>query len=139
MVTRTIVTTKANVLCLDIVAGEPFNEVVVLPRTYKDDKALMKQVSKLIDNEQRKAVHVVDKEEVETLYGMTEQDFIKLAKPMDENRKFIDTEEGDEEEVEEGEAQEAKESEAGVTEESETEAPKEDEAENSKKSKKGKN
>lgn len=82
MVTRTITTTKANVLCLDIVAGEPFNEVVVLPRTYKDDKALMKQVSKLIDNEQRKAVHVVDKEEVETLYGMTEQDFITLAKVL---------------------------------------------------------
>ena len=88
MVTRTITTTKANVLCLDIVAGEPFNEVVVLPRTYKDDKALMKQVSKLIDNDSRKAVHVVDKEEVETLYGMTEQDFITLAKvlpPRDKN------------------------------------------------------
>lgn len=82
MVTRTIVTTKANVLCLDIVAGEPFNEVVTLPRTYKDDKALMKQVSKVIDNEERKAVHIVDKEEVETLYGMTEQEFIKLAQVL---------------------------------------------------------
>ena len=79
MVTRTIVTTKANILCLDIERGEPFNEVVTLPRTYKDDKALMKQVSKVIDNDKQKAVHVVDKEEVETLYGMTEQEFIKLA------------------------------------------------------------
>lgn len=82
MVTRTITTTKANVLCLDIIAGEPFNEVVVLPRTYKDDKALMKQISKLIDNEERKAVHVVEKTEVETLYGMTEQEFINVAKVL---------------------------------------------------------
>lgn len=100
MVTRTITTTHANVLCLDIVAGEPFNELVVLPRTYKDDKALMKQVSKLIDNEERKAVHVVDKKEVETLYGMTEQEFIKLAKELPpRNANSVDeTEEAPEQE-----------------------------------------
>lgn len=100
MVTRTIITTKANVLCLDIVAGEPFNEVVVLPRTYKDDKALMKQVSKVIDNDTRKAVHVVDKEEVETLYGMTEQEFIKLAKELPPRGKN-EVEEDDEQDTEE--------------------------------------
>lgn len=103
MVTRTITTTKANVLCLDIVAGEPFNEVVVLPRTYKDDKALMKQVSKVIDNEQRKAVHIVDKEEVETLYGMTEQEFIKLAKELPPRGTSATNEETDEDDTEEGE------------------------------------
>ena len=82
MVTRTIITTKANVLCMNIAEGEPFNKEVVLPRTYKDDKALMKQVSKLIDNDTVKAVHVVYKEEVETLYGMTEQEFIEQAKKL---------------------------------------------------------
>ena len=80
MVTRTITTTRANVLCLDIVAGEPFNKEVVLPRTYKDEKSLMKQVSHLIDTPEQKAVHIVDTEVVETLYGMTEQDFITIAK-----------------------------------------------------------
>lgn len=83
MVTRTIVTTKANVLCLDIVNGEPFNRDVVLPRTYKDEKSLMKAVSALIDNESEKAVHVVSSEEIETLYGMSEQDFINNAKVLD--------------------------------------------------------
>jgi len=95
MVTRTIVTTKATVLCLDIEKGEPFNEVVVLPRTYKDEKALMKQVSKVIDNEKQKAVHVVAKDEVETLYGMTEQEFITLAKvlpPRGNNAEAEETE-----------------------------------------------
>ena len=107
MVTRTITTTKANVLCLDIVAGEPFNKVVTLPRTYKDEKALMKKVSEVIDNDTQKAVHVVAKEEVEQLYGMSEQDFIELARPMDENRKFIDTDEDEEDEDDEEETEEA--------------------------------
>lgn len=82
MVTRTITTTKANVLCLNIESGEPFNEFVTLPRTYKDDKALLRQAEKVINNDKQKAVHIVDKEEVETLYGMTEQNFIALAQEL---------------------------------------------------------
>lgn len=89
MVTRTIVTTKANVLCLDLEKSEPFNKVVTLPRTYKDEKSLMKKVSALIDNETTKAVHVVDKEEVETLYGMTEQKFIELAEVLPPRDKTV--------------------------------------------------
>ena len=37
MVTRTIVATKVNVMCLDVQKGEPFNKSVTVPRTYKDD------------------------------------------------------------------------------------------------------
>lgn len=79
MVTRTIVTTKAIIMCLDVEAGEPFNKEVTLPRTYKDEKALLKKVRPLVETETVKAVHVVDTEEVETLYGMTEQEFIENA------------------------------------------------------------
>ena len=79
MVTRTIVTTKATSMCLDVEAGEPFNKEVTLPRTYKDEKALLKKVRPLVETETVKAVHVVDTEEVETLYGMTEQEFIENA------------------------------------------------------------
>jgi hypothetical protein len=82
MVTRTIVTTKVNVMCLDVQVGEPCNKVITLPRTYKDDEALMKKVRPLLETETLKAVHVVDKQEIETLYGMTEQDFIEHAKPL---------------------------------------------------------
>lgn len=80
MVTRTIQTTKANVLCLNIVEGEPFNKVVTLPRTYKDEKTLMKMVEKVINTDSVKAVHVVDTKVEETLYGMAEADFITNAK-----------------------------------------------------------
>lgn len=82
MVTRTIVATKANVMCLDVQAGEPCNKVVTVPRTYKDDEALMKKVRPLLETETLKAVHIVGKEEIETLYGMTEQDFIDHAEVL---------------------------------------------------------
>lgn len=82
MVTRTIVATKVNVMCLDVQAGEPFNKVVTVPRTYKDNEALLKKVKPLIETDTVKAVHIVDSEEIETLYGMTEQEFIQYAKVL---------------------------------------------------------
>ena len=79
MVTRTIITTKVNVMCLDIETGEPCNKITVVPRTYKDDETLLKKVKEVLETEILKPVHIVDKEEIETLYGMTEQEFIKYA------------------------------------------------------------
>ena len=79
MVTRTMQTTRVNVLCLDIVNGEPFNESVVLPRTYKDDRALLKAVEKVINDDECKAVHIVSSEVIEKLYGMTEEKFLEVA------------------------------------------------------------
>lgn len=101
MVTRTFITTQAVVLCLDIVKAEPFNKVVALPRTYKDEKKLMQAVEEAVNTDEVKAVHVVSKTEVETLYGMTEADFIKYAVELDaETRKPLDNGECDTEEVE---------------------------------------
>lgn len=92
MVTRTITTTKANVLCMDIQSAEPFNKVITLPRTYKDDKTLMKRVQEVVETDSIKAVHIVDKEEVETLYAMAEQEFIENAVVLDpETRKALES------------------------------------------------
>ena len=82
MVTRTIQTTRVSVLCLNIEQGEPFNQEVVLPRTYKDEKHLLKAAEKVINSDTVKAVHIVSAEVEETLYGMSEQDFITLAKVL---------------------------------------------------------
>lgn len=79
MVTRTIKTTKVTVLCMGIEAGEPCTEVVVLPRTYKDEKALMKAVSAKVDTKEIKAVHIVATEVSENIYGMTEDKFISCS------------------------------------------------------------
>lgn len=79
MVTRTIITTRANVLCLNIEQGEPFNKVVEVPRTYKTEEELLNKVKSVAETDTEKCVHIVAKEEIETLYGMTEQDFIEHA------------------------------------------------------------
>ena len=94
MVTRTIQTTRVNVLCLDIQHGEPFNKEVVLPRTYRDEKHLLKAAEKVINSDTVKAVHIVDSLVEETLYGMAEQDFITLAKVMPP-RKSANVDEND--------------------------------------------
>lgn len=92
MVTRTITITKANVLCMNIQSAEPFNKVITLPRTYKDDKTLMKKVQEVVETDNIKPVHIVDKEEVETLYGMSEQDFIEKAVVLEPGtRKVLET------------------------------------------------
>ena len=83
MVTRTIVTTKVNVLCIDINSAELFNKDVILPRIYKDEKKLLKKVEEVVNTDDVKAVHIVDKEEIESLYGMPEQDFINNAAILD--------------------------------------------------------
>ena len=79
MITRTIQTTEATVLCMYIPQGEPFNKEVTLPRTYKDNTAMLKAAAAIIDNDEVKAVHVVRSEVKETLYGMAEADFIANA------------------------------------------------------------
>ena len=79
MITRTIQTTEVTVLCMNIQQGEPFNKDVTLPRTYKDNTAMLKAAAAIIDTDGVKAVHIVRSEVKETLYGMTESDFIANA------------------------------------------------------------
>ena len=83
MVTRTIITTKVNAMCVNLESTEVFNKEVTLPRTYKDEKKLLKAVENVVNNDTEKAVQIVDSSEVETLYGMTEQDFIDSATVLD--------------------------------------------------------
>lgn len=82
MVTRTIQTTEVNVLCIDLIKSEPFNKEITLPRTYKDEKSMLKKASEMIDSDTVKAVHIVYSDVKETLYGMTEEEFIATAKVL---------------------------------------------------------
>ena len=90
MVTRTIITTKVKVMCLDVEHGEPCNRTITIPRTYKDEKALLKKVKPLLETRTLKAVHVVDTKEIETLYGMTEQDFIEHAEILPPRKNYTE-------------------------------------------------
>lgn len=79
MITRTITTTQATLLMADTVAAEMHNVTVTLPRTYKDNEAILKAARPLVETENDKAVSVVSVSTKETLYGMTEADFIQAA------------------------------------------------------------
>ena len=79
MITRTIQTTKATVLCIDLANEQPFTQEVVLPRTYKDERSMMKKIKPLVENDHVKAVNVRNVAVESTLYGMTEQEFINVA------------------------------------------------------------
>lgn len=103
MVTRTIKSTKCVVLCANVNTCEMENRVVNLARTYKDEKKLRKALEELINNDELKFVHIVDKEEVETLYGMSEQCFMEHAKELDKDTRKELGEETDTDECEETE------------------------------------
>lgn len=79
MVTRTITATECEVLCCDVEAGDTITETVTVPREYPNDEKLMKAVRPLLETEQIKPVHIISKKVTETLYGMTEAEFISHA------------------------------------------------------------
>lgn len=78
-------------MCLDIETGEPFNMNTLVTRTYKDDETLLRKVKEVLETETLKPVYIVGKEEIETLYGMSEQEFIEHARVMPP-RKVVETE-----------------------------------------------
>ncbi len=85
-ITRTFVTTKVSVLCLNTETAEPCNVELILPTIYKDEKKLMKAVQAQMDSEgvdtNIKPVAISYKEEVETLYGMTLSKFLENAEVL---------------------------------------------------------
>lgn len=87
MVTRTITTTTVGVLVVNVNTSEVQTKHFVLGQlTNKDEKAMLKNAQKQMDNETEKGlwvcVSIKDVKEEETLYAMTEQDFIKYAKVL---------------------------------------------------------
>lgn len=82
MITRTILSTKVTTLSINLETAEPYNETFILPRTYKDDKTILKILSKSHDDDQHKIVAVVATEVMQKKYGMTEQEFIDVAKEL---------------------------------------------------------
>lgn len=88
MITRTIKTTLANVLCLDIESGEACNRSFLIPREPKKEKEILAFAAKelAVDEPNVHAVHVVDCQVMEELYGMPESKFLanaeKISRPV---------------------------------------------------------
>ena len=79
MVTRTIVSTEVNALCLNLITAEPYNEVFALAGTYKDNAKIKRIIEKSFNNDEHVIAHIVSVVPKETLYGMTEQKFMENA------------------------------------------------------------
>ena len=81
-VTRTIPTTDVKFLAVNTELRETYEQVITLPRTYKDEDKMMKALEKVLAGEPIKAVSIISYEVRETLYGMTEAEFIKHAQVL---------------------------------------------------------
>lgn len=90
MVTRTITATKAVMYAANVATAQLEEVEVMLPREYKDEEHMLKMANKLSDNSNLRYVHVKSYEVVETLYGMTEAEFILFAKPLPPRSKSED-------------------------------------------------
>lgn len=100
MITRTIQSTYCSVLCADTESAEMFNKEVILPRTYKDEKSMLKACKKLIETDTVKPVAIATHEVRNECYGMEEDKFIANAIILDpETRKAIEEESAEPAEV----------------------------------------
>lgn len=90
-ITREVTSTKVTLMVVNINTAEVENKTLEIAETFKSEDKIIPYIEKKnLLEEGYKAVDVVDREEVKQIYGMLEQDFIRLAKPMTEDRKFVD-------------------------------------------------
>lgn len=82
VVSRTMKTSVCTVLAVDTVAGECFNDIVEVPRTYADEEKLLKIVKEMYNKENKTVVKIVNVDVKEQLYAMPEADFLYYAKPV---------------------------------------------------------
>lgn len=101
MVTRTFKTTEVNALVVNVQTGATLEKSVSIPRVL-EGKKLESKLHSMIDNAEEKFVFAKEVSTSEQLYGMTEEEFIKNAKVLDEKtRKEIESEETEGAEVQE--------------------------------------
>lgn len=82
MVTRTVKSTVANVMCLDTQEGKAVTNVYEISGVYSDTEKLLKALQAVYETETLKLVHIASSFEEEQLYGMPENEFMLHAKKL---------------------------------------------------------
>lgn len=86
MVTRTVITTNVDVLVINIDTAETCIKSFALSQNMvKDEKTMLNNAQFMLEKEcgeMWKAVALKNVKEEETLYGMSELDFLKYAKVL---------------------------------------------------------
>ena len=94
MVTRTVVGTEAEVQIVSISATEISTIKVLVGGEFDDNEKLLKAIKKQTETEDIKVLKIIATSKLEKCYGMTEAEFIKLAKELDPStRKALEAEE----------------------------------------------
>ena len=89
VITRTITEKRATVLAMDIEKSQAVEKVLVYTGNGKTDAEILKALKKANDTTTFSVVAIKKVETVETLYGMTVQEFMKHAKVMNDRFEKI--------------------------------------------------
>ena len=85
VITRTIKSTRVCVLAVDTVQESLVDFDLILPRTYKDEQAIIKAIKKLgLLPDHLVVTRVKEVEECEKRYSMPEEKFAELADVIEE-------------------------------------------------------
>ena len=91
MVTRTILQTEVDVICMDVTTVETTVKTFTLTGLQKNTDYILKQLKKQHETETFKLVAIQNVQEKEIMYGMKEIDFIKVAMKLDpDTRKVVE-------------------------------------------------
>ncbi len=82
MVTRTITETTVKAMGVNVETAQVDIVAYTLSGDYPDNATILKALKKNYENDNYKIVNIEDVKTEEKLYGMTEQQFIELAKEL---------------------------------------------------------
>lgn len=83
MVTRAIIGTQVVALCFDATQNTCVQVETLIAGVFTKEEKLSKKLHEVLDTDTLTFVKVVSKEQVSTLYGMSEDTFITYSKVLD--------------------------------------------------------
>lgn len=93
MVTRTIVATEVEVMAMNVTTASVTIDTYTLTGEDYTEETALKVLQKMLDTDTYKVVVVQKLTKREELYGMTELEFLEVAKKLDPTtRKMLDEE-----------------------------------------------
>lgn len=79
IISRTMKVTFVKAKCYDVESDEAFEYEDEIPRTYKDEKVLLKAVKSYVETDRVKVLKILETEARSHLYAMTERTFMNNA------------------------------------------------------------
>lgn len=82
MITRTVTEVTVKVMCVDVETAQVEVKDFILSGNYDNNDIILKTLKKQYETDNYKLIKVEEVNTTEKLYGMTEQQFIELAKEL---------------------------------------------------------